>query len=643
MVWLASYGRLVEIFSVTRSASPVRSLGRHLHGCAPGIVCSASIHTIDILLITWSLSLRLCARHQPLDVYPDILLIAWSASYGRLDDIFSITYSVTRPARYPMWCSVDYHFTRWAFCRPLGITFCRSLGIVLVVDLPLPSLVSEDAISSLGFTRPPPSWTEAEASTLAAATGEIRWQRSPLAISSASSYPRHDRLLLSPTRMPSRGGCLLSPSPLLSPAETSGHCRCPTSHNRSLSSLLPWLQSPPAAFTTSSHGHSRRWHLASPPPVASGVSHHHGRFQRLWVSPLPPLAASVTLWTAAIWRAQIWGNGGIDPCCKFLTDLEVVKQFRGDRFGAFRMAIHLEFPDRFEVFKDGFSLCFYVLWTVKIQDRFEGIGMVDYTGCVWGHHIMGAGEEDATLSRGPYLFPQVPINWGDRSMEDGRIFLDTTRAELPVWLLKCPPALSRAFQSVASNSSAATSPVVAKIIHTVDLLHLDDPSSEQFTLEMIQTDPNTPRSYKLNMSKDFAPMCVFSKSNQGKISVEGKVECKFDMEPQNLMAYSNLCRDRTNKAAAETRKVKVDTFYFIFYSTFENDHGMFMRPMPGIVVGQLPSSSKEKRKLTQSKRPNAKRVRKDKGEMLNILFKLFERQPNWGLKQLVLETDQPQV
>ncbi|XP_042397108.1 general transcription factor IIF subunit 2-like [Zingiber officinale] len=216
-------------------------------------------------------------------------------------------------------------------------------------------------------------------------------------------------------------------------------------------------------------------------------------------------------------------------------------------------------------------------------------------------------------------------------MEDDRIFLDTTRAELPVWLLKCPPALSRAFQSVASNSSATTSPVVAKITHTVDLLHLDDPSSEQFTLEMIQSNPNTPRSYKLNMSKDFPPMCVFSKSNQGKISVEGKVECKFDMEPQNLMAYSNLCRDRTNKAAVETRKVK----------TFENDHGMFMRPMPGIVVGQLPSSSKEKRKLTQSKRPDVKRVRKDKREMLNILFKLFERQPNWGLKQLVLETDQP--
>ncbi|XP_042421118.1 general transcription factor IIF subunit 2-like [Zingiber officinale] len=213
-------------------------------------------------------------------------------------------------------------------------------------------------------------------------------------------------------------------------------------------------------------------------------------------------------------------------------------------------------------------------------------------------------------------------------MEDDRIFLDTTRAELPVWLLKCPPAISRVFQSVASNSFSATSSVIAKIVHTVDLLHPEDPSSEQFTLEMIQTNPNAPRSYKLNMSKDVAPMCVFSKSNQGKISVEGKVECKFDLEPQNLRAYSNLCRDRMNKAAVKIRKVQV----------LENDHGMFMTPMPG----QLPSSSKEKRKLAQSKRQDAKRVRRDKGEMLSILFRLFERQPNWGLKQLVLETNQPQ-
>ena len=38
-----------------------------------------------------------------------------------------------------------------------------------------------------------------------------------------------------------------------------------------------------------------------------------------------------------------------------------------------------------------------------------------------------------------------------------------------------------------------------------------------------------------------------------------------------------------------------------------------------------------------------KRTRRDRNEMEEIMFKLFERQPNWTLKQLIQETDQPEV
>lgn len=38
-----------------------------------------------------------------------------------------------------------------------------------------------------------------------------------------------------------------------------------------------------------------------------------------------------------------------------------------------------------------------------------------------------------------------------------------------------------------------------------------------------------------------------------------------------------------------------------------------------------------------------KRTRRDRGEMEEIMFKLFERQPNWSLRQLLYETDQPEV
>ncbi|KAG5595513.1 hypothetical protein H5410_036745 [Solanum commersonii] len=49
----------------------------------------------------------------------------------------------------------------------------------------------------------------------------------------------------------------------------------------------------------------------------------------------------------------------------------------------------------------------------------------------------------------------------------------------------------------------------------------------------------------------------------------------------------------------------------------------------------------DKKKAVPVKGPEVKRTRRDRGELEDIMFKLFERQPNWTLKQLVQETDQP--
>lgn len=50
-----------------------------------------------------------------------------------------------------------------------------------------------------------------------------------------------------------------------------------------------------------------------------------------------------------------------------------------------------------------------------------------------------------------------------------------------------------------------------------------------------------------------------------------------------------------------------------------------------------------KRPAVPVKAPDVKRTRRDRSELEDIMFKLFERQPNWTLKQLVQETDQPAV
>ncbi|TKW17026.1 hypothetical protein SEVIR_5G338600v4 [Setaria viridis] len=217
--------------------------------------------------------------------------------------------------------------------------------------------------------------------------------------------------------------------------------------------------------------------------------------------------------------------------------------------------------------------------------------------------------------------------------------LETARADRPVWLMKCPTVVSRAWQEAAATSNpeaggANPNPVVAKVILSLDPLRDEQPT--KFKMEMAQANNgNTPKSYSLNMYNDFVPMCIFSESNQGKYACEGKVENKFDMKPhsENLANYGKLCRERTTKSMDRPRvEVLVD------------DHGNRMRPMPGL-VGLMPSSAanaKEKKKPASTKPFEMKRTRRDRKEMENILFKLFERQPNWSLKQLMQETDQPE-
>ncbi|KAI4316870.1 hypothetical protein L6164_024809 [Bauhinia variegata] len=207
--------------------------------------------------------------------------------------------------------------------------------------------------------------------------------------------------------------------------------------------------------------------------------------------------------------------------------------------------------------------------------------------------------------------------------------LETCKSERSVWLMKCPLVVAKSWQSHPPSHPQP----LAKVVLSLDPLQADDPSALQFTMEMAGTDAaNLPKIYSLNMSKDFVPMCVFSEANQGKVAMEGKVEHKFDMKPhgENIEEYGRLCRERTNKSMIKNRQIQV----------IDNDRGVLMRPMPGM-VGLVSSSSKDKKKTPPVKQSDTKRTRRDRGELEDIMFKLFERQPNWALKQLVQETDQP--
>ncbi|KAK9713923.1 hypothetical protein RND81_06G059200 [Saponaria officinalis] len=220
---------------------------------------------------------------------------------------------------------------------------------------------------------------------------------------------------------------------------------------------------------------------------------------------------------------------------------------------------------------------------------------------------------------------------GSSSSIGGGVVVDTAKADRSVWLMKCPLIISNSWKSRASTSDSHQPPL-AKVVISVDPLRPDDLSAVQFSMEMNGAEVG-PRSYSLNMFKDVVPMSIFSESTQGKLAVEGKVDHKFDMKPhnENFEEYGRMCRERTNKSMVKNRQIQV----------IDNDRGLHMRPMPGLVGNG--ASAKDKKKTAPVKPVEMKRTRRNRGELEDIMFKLFERKPNWALKQLVQETEQPAV
>jgi transcription initiation factor TFIIF subunit beta len=60
-------------------------------------------------------------------------------------------------------------------------------------------------------------------------------------------------------------------------------------------------------------------------------------------------------------------------------------------------------------------------------------------------------------------------------------YLETARADRSVWLMKCPPVVSRAWQAASASSSdpANANPVVAKVVLSLDLLRPEEPHEER--------------------------------------------------------------------------------------------------------------------------------------------------------------------
>jgi len=122
------------------------------------------------------------------------------------------------------------------------------------------------------------------------------------------------------------------------------------------------------------------------------------------------------------------------------------------------------------------------------------------------------------------------------------------------------------------------------------------------------------------------PMVVFSETKEG-VALEGKVELRGELTPVNALSaeYRELCRKRLEKSMMKTRVIKkVDDDAIA--------NAFTVRPVRSSVT---PSYHK--------KREEDKRVRGAKGEVLDLIFSAFAKNPYWDLKSLINHTDQPQA
>ena len=83
--------------------------------------------------------------------------------------------------------------------------------------------------------------------------------------------------------------------------------------------------------------------------------------------------------------------------------------------------------------------------------------------------------------------------------------------------------------------------------------------------------------------------------------------------------------------------------FFIFFHLLPKFPRLYPTKSEKYVLFMVNHLWQDKKKTAPVKGSDMKRTRSDRGELEDIMFKLFERQPNWALKQLVQETDQPAV
>lgn len=220
--------------------------------------------------------------------------------------------------------------------------------------------------------------------------------------------------------------------------------------------------------------------------------------------------------------------------------------------------------------------------------------------------------------------------------------LDTKRADRTAWIVKVPKFVSRVWHDAA----AASKQTMSLDDDDVDMEAEEPIGTVRIFVDPFQEDKNkmmtqgvveltgkeaasVPKLYVLANQQTDMPMHVFSdiregmKSGHQDITLEARVDLKLDMRPSSIddADYNRVSKERMNQAQTKTR---------VTQSSSE------MRFAP------LPKRANLVRFTADAVGGKAeKKERMEQKTLENLLFGLFEKQPYWSMKQLLLESKQP--
>lgn len=194
--------------------------------------------------------------------------------------------------------------------------------------------------------------------------------------------------------------------------------------------------------------------------------------------------------------------------------------------------------------------------------------------------------------------------------------VDTDKSKISVWLVKLPLFLADKVLELSGEH------VIGELI--IAPITKDSPPEIQFKISTDLTSQDLPTEYRLDFTDKEDWLYIFKEENEG-FKIEGYINKEIFINPVLSEEYFTFVKSRAkiNKFQSTTKVLN-----YLREGRQSEKFGS---------VSELEYLARKRKKILQSK----KRERLDKNEVIDILFRAFEKHPAWTARDLADFSGQP--